>query len=102
MTQVKTTGAAIYTLDTDVRSRLPGSRAQVTLTCLTQTGGVLHELTAGTRGEREEGTRLRHHQSAIVCPADTMQVRVTLSNMGIGEMTYTEVRLRRLAIPEPG
>ena len=98
VTQVKTGGAALYTVDVEVQSQLPGSRALVTLTCLTQTGGVLHELTASTGGERAEG--VRHHQSAIPCPEDTDQVRITLRNLGVGEMTFTSFGVRKLDIPE--
>jgi uncharacterized membrane protein len=98
VTQVKTDGAALYTTDVDVRSRLPGSRALVTLTCLTQTGGVLHEITASTGRERVDG--VAHHQSAVVCPANTDQIRIRLTNLGIGEMTFTNVGVRKLTIPD--
>jgi hypothetical protein len=98
VTPIKTSGAALYTLDVDIQSRLPGSRALVTLTCQTQAGGVLSELTAGTPGDRVDGTM--HHQSAIFCPADTDQVRITLRNLGNGEMVFFSPALRRIPIPE--
>jgi uncharacterized membrane protein len=97
VTQIKTGGAALYTLDVDVQTRLTGGRALVTLTCQTQAGGVLSELTAGTSGERVND--VMHHQSAIFCPADTDQVRITLRNLGNGEMTFINPSLRKIQIP---
>jgi uncharacterized membrane protein len=97
VTQVKSAGPAVYTVDVDVQTQLPGSRALVTLTCVTQTGGVLEEITAPTDASPVNG--LRHHQSAIICPAETDQVRVTLRNLGIGEMHFGVPELRRIVIP---
>jgi hypothetical protein len=98
VTQIKTGGGALYTLDVDVQTRLTGARALVTLTCQTQAGGVLSELTAGTSGERVND--VMHHQSAIFCPADTDQVRITLRNLGNGDMTFIKPSLRRIPIPD--
>jgi hypothetical protein len=41
-----------------------------------------------------------HHQSAIFCPADTDQVRITLRNLGNGDMTFIKPSLRRIPIPD--
>jgi uncharacterized membrane protein len=98
VTQVKTNGAALYTVDVDVQTRLKGRSALVTLTCLTRAGGILNELTAPTADEAIDG--IRHHQSAIFCPQETEQIRVTLRNFGIGEMTFFRPELRRLPVPE--
>jgi hypothetical protein len=95
---VKTNGAALYTVDVDVQTRLKGRSALVTLTCLTRAGGILNELTAPTADEAIDG--IRHHQSAIFCPQETEQIRVTLRNFGIGEMTFFRPELRRLPVPE--
>lgn len=96
--QLATTGAALYIVDVDVTSQLPGARAVVTLTCLTSTGVPLQTQSAGTSGEAEGGTR--HHRSAIVCPDETDQIRITLTNMGIGEMTYGNLAISRTPIPD--
>jgi uncharacterized membrane protein len=98
VTQVKTGGRALYTVDVDVQSRLLGSSALVKLTCQTQAGGVLNELTAGTQGTKVND--VMHHQSAIYCPEETAQVRITLTNLGNGEMTFMTPTLRKLAIPD--
>jgi hypothetical protein len=98
VTQVKTSGRALYTLDVDVQSRLLGSSALVTLTCQTQAGGVLNGLTAGTQGAKVND--VMHHQSAIYCPEETAQVRITLTNLGNGEMVFMTPTLRKLAIPD--
>ena len=98
VTLIKTGGGALYTLDVDVQTRLTGARALVTLTCQTQAGGVLSELTAGTSGERVND--VLHHQSAIFCPSDTDQVRITLRNLGNGDMTFISPSLRRIPIPD--
>jgi hypothetical protein len=97
VTQIRSDGLALYTVDTDVRSRLPGSRALVTLACLTQAGGILNERTASTGSQLVGDTR--PHQSAIVCPAETDQVRITLRNQGIGVMVFSLPQLRKIPIP---
>ena len=97
-TQVEQAGGAIYTVDVDVTTRLTGSDAVVTLSCLTSTGVPLETQSAGTAGEAEGGTR--HHRSAVVCPHETEQLRITLTNEGIGEMTYANLVVSRTPIPK--
>jgi hypothetical protein len=36
---------------------------------------------------------------AVLCPAGTVTVQVTLASVGIGEVVYDDLSLRRLAIP---
>ena len=97
VTQLKTGGDALYAADLDVETRLPGSRALVTLACLTQAGSVLHQQTASTPEVAIGG--VLHHQSAIVCPRNTSQLRITLRNQGVGEMTFTNLGVRKIEIP---
>jgi hypothetical protein len=97
-TEITAAGRQIVTVDVDVASQLPGSRAVVTIACLTNTGITLATQTAGTAGEFNNG--VRHHQSAALCPQETARVRVTLANHGIGEMTWLNLTVRRTLIPD--
>jgi uncharacterized membrane protein len=96
--QIKTDGEALYTVDVDFQTRLRGSSALVTLTCLTQAGGVLNELTAPSPDQPING--VRRHQSGIYCPEETEQLRVTLRNSGAGEITFFRPALRTLPVPD--
>jgi hypothetical protein len=97
-TQIEVNGAALYTVDVDVSTRLTGSDAVVTIACLTSTGVPLETLSSGTAGDAVGGSR--HHRSAVVCPHETEQIRVTLANQGIGEMTYANFVVSRMPIPK--
>ncbi|HQY31415.1 MAG TPA: glycosyltransferase family 39 protein, partial [Thermomicrobiales bacterium] len=85
-TQVSISGPALVVFNADVETLGSGKAAQVILRCLSGTGVVLNESTAVTPGRRN----LLHHRSAIVCPEDTQQIRITLLNLLTSEQALAQ------------
>ena len=88
-TQVDASGPALFVVDADVDTVGGGNQALVTLRCLSETSVVLNELTGRTAGRRG----LLHHRSAILCPAETTQVRITILNTSRSEQIWSNVTL---------
>ena len=97
-TQVSTSGAALYMVDADVNTLGSGNEATVQLTCLSATGVALNDQISPTIGRRGA----LHHRSAIVCPAETEQVKITLRNNSPRDQVWSGVSLGRIGIPDQG
>ena len=94
-TQLPGTGPAIYTLQMNASTPV-GLHGRVSIQCLSVAGTPLSEALAPSF---KSETAPQTSRVAVLCPAETVTVQLILANVGIGEVVYDDISLRRLPIP---
>lgn len=94
-TQLPGAGAAIYTLQLNASTPV-GLHGQVSIQCLSVAGTPLKEALAPRFASQMAPQATTF---AVLCPAETANIQVVLSNIGIGEVVFDDLSLRRLPIP---
>jgi len=95
-TQLPGAGAAIYTLRLNASTPTNGLNGQVAIQCLSVAGTSLQEALAP---RFKSQTAPQSSTFSVLCPAETVNVQVVLRNVGIGEVVFDDLSLRRLPIP---
>jgi uncharacterized membrane protein len=94
---VPVTGEGVYTLTADALTASPTTDIQTSVSCISSFGQALVTSTTDPPAASETSADWTTHRVAAWCPADTVTVRITLTNLGNGDLSYRNVTLDDLA-----
>ena len=91
-------GEGVYTLGADALTALPQNTVEVAISCLGRDGLPLLDNTSEVPSTPTAAGSWRTRRTAAWCPAATETVRVTVGNMGLGNLTFRNVTLDYLKL----
>ncbi|GIW05004.1 MAG: hypothetical protein KatS3mg059_1624 [Thermomicrobiales bacterium] len=92
-------GEGIYLLTGETQTSLPANMVQLTVSCLDRGGEVIAATTSEAPATPPPPDTWLARPTAVWCPRETVTVRVSLTNLGNGDVSFRNVSLSFLAIP---
>jgi len=100
MRDIPAQGEGLYTFSGETQTALPANRVQLSVSCLDTSGEPILESASEAPATPPPPDTWLLRRTAAWCPAETVTVRVALTNLGTGDVAFRNVSLTYLPITQ--
>ncbi len=99
MRDIPARGEGLYIVISDTQTSLPANMVQLTVACLDRGGETITAFSSEAPATPPPPDTWLARPTAVWCPSETVTVRVSLTNLGMGDVAFRNVSLSFLPIP---